>query len=338
MVTTVNHTDKAKFQFQALPAPTIVSANPSNGQRRFQGVAYTGDVIENHWCWGNVIFDLSTIAIPSKSICALVNHDGDKIVGPIDDVTIDNSTGIKVSGKLVDAEGFYGKYIADGSDNGVPWQMSVCIEPGSIEEIMPGTDIVVNGRSLSGPLTVFRNSNISEVSFTPTGWDDGTSAAAMSKSGSQQPTTGESDMELKELQAQIAKMEAEKSENAAKLAELTTKFSQVSASYEALQSEKRVSDVKNLFASIGMEYTEESAKDYLSMDAAAFAVVSKSLLSFAKSAQNTTESTATKLPALLFSHQATKGAEKGEENKGTEDALVADARKRAEKFAKQSQR
>src|SRR5881394_76709 len=56
-------------------------------KRKFEGVAYSGEAIEGHWYWGNVVFDLATTKSPKK-LPMLMSHDRDKIAGFADQVTI----------------------------------------------------------------------------------------------------------------------------------------------------------------------------------------------------------------------------------------------------------
>jgi hypothetical protein len=55
-------------------------AAAEGAKRKFAGVAYSGDVIEGHWYWDRVVFDLSTTKAPQK-LPMLMGHDRDKIVG-----------------------------------------------------------------------------------------------------------------------------------------------------------------------------------------------------------------------------------------------------------------
>ncbi|MFZ1574351.1 MAG: hypothetical protein WAT36_03760, partial [Chromatiaceae bacterium] len=49
-----------------------------------------------------------------------------------------------------------------------------------VEEVQAGVAISVNGRDFTGPLTVFRQTRVRELSFTPTGYDHRTSARVLS--------------------------------------------------------------------------------------------------------------------------------------------------------------
>lgn len=163
-----------RFLARADEAPTIAGTGDAE-KRKFEGVAYSGDVIEGHWHWGRVVFDLLTLKAPQR-LPILLGHDREKIVGFSEELTIGSF--VKVRGVLSSATK-EGRHVAATSDEGFPWQMSVHIEPARVEEVGAGEEVTVNGRDFTGPINVFRNSAIREISFTPTGWDSNTTAIAL---------------------------------------------------------------------------------------------------------------------------------------------------------------
>lgn len=286
-------------------------------QRQFSGVAYSGEVIKSHFYWGDVIFDLSTTSIPDK-LPALINHDRNSRCGYVTEFGVSESAGITVVGNLLSNDS--GKAVAQESDEGFPWQMSIHIEPGSVEEIKTGTTVLVNGKSLSGPLTIFRNSTVSEVSFTATGWDPNTTAAAMSKSG-ELPNSVEDNImtseEIQALQAQNAKLKADADAATAALANFSRS--------------KREGEIKALYSDIGREFKEgeEDTKAFSQMSDEGFASVAKVM-------RETFKPAATTPSANLFSHQATTGSVTAPGTTApAEDPLVADAKNRSTQFTKQ---
>ena len=312
--------DNSRF---AVSSPMLFAVEdvPSEGEdaqrkRTFSGVAYSGGVIADHWYWGNVVFDMSTMAVPPK-LPALIDHNRSMRAGYVTNSDIDNTRGFTVNGVLLSNEN--GSAVAKDSDEGFPWQMSVHIEPASIEEFAPGEAAVVNGRNLVGPLTVFRNSTIVEVSFTATGHDPNTAAVAMSRGGVQQPSsTGEPTMtpeQIADLQKANAELKAASEKAIADLA----KFSK----------ERRTADIKTLFSDIGREYKEDDADvlAFADMPQASFDAMGKMMRSQFKKPE---------VPGNLFSHTATSGNNPNQNSSTqvTEDALVKDAKRRAEQFSK----
>lgn len=119
-----------------------------DGPRRFDGVAYSGQVISGHSFWGRVIFDLATTRAPD-SVPILIEHDRGQRVG-VGKLSIGQD--IRIAGTLLDNA--HANALAADADAGFPWQLSVHIEPGRTEEIQHGQTITVNGQTLTGPLVV----------------------------------------------------------------------------------------------------------------------------------------------------------------------------------------
>ena len=64
--------------------------------------------------------------------------------------------------------------------DGFPWQASVYVPPKAIERLEEGQTATVNGRTITGPGHVFRESSLREVTFTSLGADENTHAHALS--------------------------------------------------------------------------------------------------------------------------------------------------------------
>lgn len=151
------------LQFKANPFE--IGTVTENQKRRFSGVAYSGEPIQGHYYWGDVIFDLESMQIDTP-LAALLDHDTGRRVGVVTQVSKDNASGLKVEGDLLTNQ--FGQQVAQDSDEGFPWQMSVYIDPASIEEVERG-EVNVNGRTLQAPITIFRGGRIREVSFCALG-------------------------------------------------------------------------------------------------------------------------------------------------------------------------
>ena len=140
-------------------------------KRTFSGVAYSGEVITDHWYWTRVIFDLDSMQIKGR-IPALLEHSSRQRAGAINTHTISHQEGLVVHGDLMSNE--FGTQVAQDSDDGFPWQMSVRIEPAKTEEVAADQTVIVNGKTLQGPITIFRGGRIREVSFCALGADENT--------------------------------------------------------------------------------------------------------------------------------------------------------------------
>ena len=194
---------------------------PPGALRRFSGTAYSGDVIHGHWAWGDVVFDLDSLRVPNR-LPVLIEHDRAQRAGVIDRFAVTHADGLTVSGYLLDTPS--GRSIAAEADAGFPWQMSVHIDPGKVEE---GASDPVNGRALRRPATVFRDGAIREVSFTPTGADANTAATVFTHRKDPEAMDQKKDQgaDLPEDAGGIAALKAELAQIKAENARLQEQFS-----------------------------------------------------------------------------------------------------------------
>lgn len=296
MTNATKHPETA-FQFRA-SAPQFKPAQEDESTlRKFVGVAYSGNALR-HPYWGQVIFDLDTTQAGNPTPI-LINHDRNQRAGYAT-LNIDGKSIEITDGRLM-LNTEYGRAVAEESDAGFPWQMSVHIEPGRIDEVKAGVKVEVNGQTITGPATIFRDNLIREVSFTPTGVDHNTSAAAMSAdSGIQvtQPVKERAMPTIEELQAQIEELKASiKASNDAREA-AEKRANDAEAALATIKREARLSAIKELFSAIGRNYTEEAAKPYIDMDDATFSAVSADMRALKPVA-----------PSHLFSEHAISGAD-----------------------------
>lgn len=319
-------TENRKFSFTVAPQFSNDGTQAGSKVRKFSGVAYSGAVIPGHWYWGDVIFDLTSMSVPDK-LPALIDHDRGQRCGYTTASSISNETGLTVGGVLMSNE--CGSKVAQESDEGFPWQMSVHIEPGSIEEVMSGTTTMVNGQALEGPLVVFKNSKIIEVSFTATGWDSNTSATAMGR-GNSGSNEKDDAMDLKQAQERIATLEAENKTLQASNSSLQTELKTASDKLVEFSKAARQQEVQQLFSDIGREYKadDEEVKAFSAMPSDAFGVTAKVMREqFKKGSTAKPE---------LFSHTATGGGTGAgtQTTQPAENPLLKDAERRAAQFSK----
>ena len=205
--------ERLKYLFNA---SAIEVPKAEEGQKRkFKGTAYAGGRVDGHWYWGRsgVVFDLDGIEI-DKPTALLEEHFGSSRIGVVQ--TVDTNGKIDVSGDfLTNAKA---QEIVQDSDDGFPFQMSMMIDPGSVEEVSQGKTVIVNGQSFEGPITIFRQNRIREFTICSTGADRNTSIKAFSGKANPNPT--KEDTDVTELEkAQQAKEQAERERDEA-LAEL----------------------------------------------------------------------------------------------------------------------
>lgn len=250
-------------------------------KRTFSGVAYSGEVITDHWYWKQVIFDLDSLQIKGR-IPALLEHSSYQRAGAIESHAISYESGLTVSGILLSNE--FGAQVATDSDDGFPWQMSVRIEPSSIDEIQAGNTVTVNGKLLHGPITVFRGGRIREVSFCALGADENTMAVAASHN----PKNPNEDTDVTELEQAKAALQQAETERDNALNEL-----------KQFKAEKRNEDISALEKELKTKFSAEDKTAYTAMDDASFSFTVKQLRQF--SGKNNPANAG---PAHLFTHQA----------------------------------
>jgi hypothetical protein len=108
----------------------------------------------------------------------LLEHDRGQRIGIGEHITL--GADMRVTGTLLDND--LGREVATESEQGFPWQMSVHVQPGRVDEVLSGQTAIVNGRTFTGPVSIFRDAAIREISFTPTGMDSNTYAKALAAS------------------------------------------------------------------------------------------------------------------------------------------------------------
>jgi len=167
------------FQLEADGGVAAVLADDKKTAKGFRMTALSGKPIK-HWLWGNLAIDLSTIQMKDKTPI-LRQHMHDRVVGW--------SESFDASSKL-SIDGVFSETTQDGQEvsgllgEGFPWQASVGANPGRIEFIEEGSSVKVNGGLLKGPGTVFRDTEITEVSFVPVGADRRTGVSRLSDQSS----------------------------------------------------------------------------------------------------------------------------------------------------------
>ncbi|MDH1408001.1 hypothetical protein [Acinetobacter johnsonii] len=262
-------------------------------KRTFSGVAYSGEVITDHWYWTRVIFDLDSMQIKGR-IPALLEHSSRQRAGAINTHTISHQEGLVVHGDLMSNE--FGTQVAQDSDDGFPWQMSVRIEPAKTEEVAADQTVIVNGKTLQGPITIFRGGRIREVSFCALGADENTMAVAASHNPNQ-PTEDTDVTELEKAQARIQELETKNSE-------LETQNKQFAAA-------KREAEITALGKDLGKEFSAEDITEMKALDDSAFAFSAKQLRQFSAGTQPPAgQQQQQQIPSHLnhlFTHQATGG-------------------------------
>lgn len=243
-------------------------------RRRFSGIANSGQP----FVYGGkrAIIDLSDIRHHPK-LPALMLHDRSQRVG-FGSLAVANHQ-LHVTGTLLDNE--HGHAIANDADAGFPWQMSAHVTAERVDELTGNQTATINGQTVHAPMLILRGAHISEISFTPTGVDNNTSAVILSKQetafmptmstastnqattlataaaadASQTPNPTPND--VAKLIAEIAKLKAKISELEADNKSLVAEKAALTAAKEELETASHHSKVETLLSEHGFERDDD---------------------------------------------------------------------------------
>lgn len=217
--------------------------------RKFSGIANSGKPF-NHY-GEMVIVDLTDIQYKSN-VPALLLHDRAQRAG-FGTLSVTNNQ-LLIDGTLLDNQ--YGREVAEESDAGFPWQMSAHINANSIHELGQNETAVVNGQNVTGPMVILKNCSVSEISFTPTGVDNETSAVALGDDGTTQTTNSQPNtqkdttMTLEEAMAAIAAKDLE-------IKALKEKNEALETEKEAAEAEAKAAAIDAQLSQAGFTKTED---------------------------------------------------------------------------------
>lgn len=163
----------------------IEAASPADGTSdatlpTFKVVAYNGGLMNVRGFYRPVIVDLTGMKVSAKARPALRDHDIGKIVGH--STKVDVAKKITIAG-IVSGTGPDAAEVVSSSANGFPWQASIGASIQKMVMLDDGEKLQVNGKTITGPAYVARQSTLDEVSFVALGADDNSSASVAASGG-----------------------------------------------------------------------------------------------------------------------------------------------------------
>lgn len=158
------------------------------GRKKFKGLAYSGGLLHLKEYPYPVVVDLAGLQAQSQILPTPKDHDDSNRIGETDRVEIHATNGVTVSGFL-DTGKPDGELVAAASKGGLEWEMSIGAKAHSMEEVLRGETVQVNGRNFTGPIFVARTATLKEVSFVRRGADVGNTHVAIAASHSGKGTT-----------------------------------------------------------------------------------------------------------------------------------------------------
>jgi len=169
---------------------TIAAAAAVEGQPprkpTFEMLAYTGAPMSVAGYWSPVVVDLAGVKTENDALPILLDHDTAQIVGQ--GVAIVDAGAIRISGDVMGNSPEATKVVALAKD-GFRWQASIGANVTRREFLEGGKKTQVNGREVTGPLIIARETTLKEVSFVAIGADSKTSAAVAASSPPRKDTT-----------------------------------------------------------------------------------------------------------------------------------------------------
>lgn len=148
---------------------------------RLSMLLYSGKIISDHWWWGDLAIDVSGIKMSKRKIPILESHDTSRKVGFSNKVKFDDNE-VRVGPEgvtFVDTEA--SKEFIDLSAQGFPFEASLRGNPTRIQRLAEKETAEVNGFTMSGPGTIWRQTELEEASVCVFGYDRRTSASAFAK-------------------------------------------------------------------------------------------------------------------------------------------------------------
>lgn len=156
-----------------------LAASEGEGKERLlQMEAYSGGIIKDHFWWGDLAIDVSGMKMSGK-IPILVDHDTSRKVGFGKFTADEKCKVVPTESKFLDTE--HAKEFISLSDQGFPYQASIYARPTKIQRLMEKEEAEVNGFTMKGPGTIWRESVLKECSIVTFGADPNTKSAAMSE-------------------------------------------------------------------------------------------------------------------------------------------------------------
>jgi hypothetical protein len=154
-------------------------------------VAYSGGVIKDHWYWDDLVIDLEGIKFTQTKYPVLEDHMTDRKIAVIGKPLIED-------GKLIAPEN--AKFLSTEeskefqklSQEGFPYQSSIYAKPKNVERLEDDATAKVNGFTLKGPASIWRQCEFKEMSVCVFGADSKTRASAFSREETEPVTFQES--------------------------------------------------------------------------------------------------------------------------------------------------
>lgn len=167
----------------------------AKGNPEINMVAYNGGKVMQWWEEYPIIVDLEGMEFGDNHAILYAHSSAiENIIGQTIAVRAEGGS-LYADGEVL-GESDTVKSVVALSTKGYKWQASIGASPSSPEFIRAGETVEVNGQSFDGPVTVFRASKLSEISFVQRGADSTTSASVAASAASQQTQSCHKDLDM----------------------------------------------------------------------------------------------------------------------------------------------
>jgi hypothetical protein len=149
----------------------------------FEILAYSGEIIPDHWFWGNLGIDLVGMKFAGRRFPVLDSHDMSLRLG-----YGEGSIGDTITAKGQWCPNVHAQELRADAKAGFPLQASLNFDPKTVryDIIREGDTAEVNGHMLTGPGTIFRQGVIREISMCVFGEVRNTRSTAFAESNEEQ--------------------------------------------------------------------------------------------------------------------------------------------------------
>jgi len=151
----------------------VAQEGEGGGPPTFSMLAYSGSRMSVAGFPDDVVVDLASLKTTERTV-VLRDHDHSRVVGHA--TRVDGMSGRLLIEGVMSGAGQHKSDILEAAKNGFPWQASVGVFGGKVEQIGSGESVRVNGQKQRGPLAIVRGGTLREVSIVALGADDKTSA------------------------------------------------------------------------------------------------------------------------------------------------------------------
>lgn len=196
-------------RFRAEGTELVVLKAEENKPRRFKATAYTG--VDVGRFWGRMVINSSGIQ-RGKHTAMLVEHNDGAPVGVADEMEVDKTGKVSLSGYLLSEKASEGRssHLMALADEGFPLKMSVGVRFLKHHDLEEGAEEEINGRKFAGPMTVIDECHLFETSFIHASPADLATEATVMRAAQEKPMALPQDPNTTSQGASLSEDEKEK--------------------------------------------------------------------------------------------------------------------------------